>query len=481
MPQVASKASVYASQHSGVPPRDRMTETNTSPSASPFSMLLDQANTPAPSRDPAPRTTADAPSRASIQRHDAGRAQRPDEGRNTAAAPDAGTPNDDANVAGPESAATEQAGAAGATSEISEETVPSTVDGGDVAKENDATPAAVASAPAIQPSPTATPALAGAPVPATDAPAEGDNVAAPATDLATSPTSTDTDGSTGLPQAPQPGQTATAPHAAHQNAHHGASPHAKPADATATAETPDPSAEPGIAADKLTGNGQEHTDESTSQHPTHTETSSHPSVRSSAPDATERPHIAKPAGDTAPSLQPTLEGTHYVHLQSGRDGTHTIMTTTQVAQTADASNPIASTPVPIEGLAVEIAARAVNGRNRFEIRLDPPELGRIDVRLEIDRSGQVTSRLVVEKAETLDVLRRDAHQLERALQDAGLKTSDNSLQFSLRDQAFAERHDRGGSEGTRTLIAETELPVTENIPLAYGVTLRGGSGIDIRI
>ena len=97
--------------------------------------------------------------------------------------------------------------------------------------------------------------------------------------------------------------------------------------------------------------------------------------------------------------------------------------------------------MPLEGLAVEIAARAQGGRNRFEIRLDPPELGRIDVRLDIDRSGQVTSRLVVEKAETLDVLRRDAHQLERALQDAGLKTSDNGMQFSLRDQAFADRHD----------------------------------------
>ena len=64
------------------------------------------------------------------------------------------------------------------------------------------------------------------------------------------------------------------------------------------------------------------------------------------------------------------------------------------------------------------------------------------MRLDIDRSGQVTSRLVVERAETLDVLRRDAHQLERALQDAGLKTSDNGLQFSLRDQSFAGRNDQ---------------------------------------
>ena len=94
----------------------------------------------------------------------------------------------------------------------------------------------------------------------------------------------------------------------------------------------------------------------------------------------------------------------------------------------------ANVPVPVNALAVEIAANAQIGRSRFEIRLDPPELGRIDVRLDVDRQGQVTSHLIVEKSATLDLLRRDAQQLERALQDAGLKTSDNGLQFSLRDQ-----------------------------------------------
>ena len=103
------------------------------------------------------------------------------------------------------------------------------------------------------------------------------------------------------------------------------------------------------------------------------------------------------------------------------------------------------------------------------------------MRLDIDRSGNVTSRLVVEKAETLDVLRRDIHQLERALQDAGLKTSDNSLQFSLRDQSFTGRNDQGGSNNQQLRIVDPELPASENAPLAYGQTLRGGSGIDIRV
>ena len=76
------------------------------------------------------------------------------------------------------------------------------------------------------------------------------------------------------------------------------------------------------------------------------------------------------------------------------------------------------------------------GKNHFEIRLDPPELGRIEVRLDVDRDGHVTSRLIADRSDTLDLLRRDASGLERALQDAGLKTADNGLQFSLRDQTM---------------------------------------------
>src|SRR5437588_322481 len=82
------------------------------------------------------------------------------------------------------------------------------------------------------------------------------------------------------------------------------------------------------------------------------------------------------------------------------------------AAPADAAHHYAAA-VPLSGLAVEIAAHSREGRNRFEIRLDPPELGRIDVRLDVDHDGRVASRLVVERSDTLDLLRRDAPALER--------------------------------------------------------------------
>ena len=106
--------------------------------------------------------------------------------------------------------------------------------------------------------------------------------------------------------------------------------------------------------------------------------------------------------------------------------------------------------VPLNGLALQIAVTAQSGKSRFEIRLDPAELGRIDVRIDVDRHGQVTSHLTVEKPETLAMLRQDAPQLQRALDNAGFKTGDGGLQFSLRDQSSSGQNAGDRPAATRS-------------------------------
>jgi hypothetical protein len=148
-----------------------------------------------------------------------------------------------------------------------------------------------------------------------------------------------------------------------------------------------------------------------------------------------------------------------------------------------ASATVADASVPLTSLAVEIAARALEGKHRFEIRLDPPELGRIDVRLDVHRDGHVTSRLVVERVETLDLLRRDAPALERALQSAGLHTNESGLHFSLRDQSgggYRARPD-DTSHPHLLIVPDEDVAVREAVRRAYGVLRGFGAGVDIRI
>jgi flagellar hook-length control protein FliK len=137
----------------------------------------------------------------------------------------------------------------------------------------------------------------------------------------------------------------------------------------------------------------------------------------------------------------------------------------------------------VSGLALEIAASVKNGKSSFEIRLDPADLGRIDVRIDVDRSGQVTSHLTVEKPETLSMLRQDAPHLQRALDDAGFKTGDGGLQFSLRDQSSSGHNERNesGRNAQRLVIGDEDTIPAAVAGRSYGRVLGSSSGVDIRV
>ncbi|SEQ11433.1 hook-length control protein FliK [Devosia sp. YR412] len=131
-------------------------------------------------------------------------------------------------------------------------------------------------------------------------------------------------------------------------------------------------------------------------------------------------------------------------------------------------------------LAFEMARQVGDGNSRFQIRLDPAELGKIDVRLDIDASGQVNARLTVEKAETLDLMQRDQKALERALQQAGLDSSKTNLEFSLKDNPFS-----GGQQGKNAnggSLFGTDLAEVDDAPLPTVNLYRGNlsaSGVNI--
>ena len=157
--------------------------------------------------------------------------------------------------------------------------------------------------------------------------------------------------------------------------------------------------------------------------------------------------------------------------------------TTNAAPASLSVTAATNAPVPLSGLALEIAASVKNGKSSFEIRLDPADLGRIDVRIDVDRSGQVTSHLTVEKPETLSMLQQDAPQLQRALDDAGLRTGSGGLQFSLRDQSSSSQNNgnQTGSNAQRLVVSEEDTIAAAVAGRTYGRMLGSSSGVDIRV
>ncbi|WP_019904642.1 flagellar hook-length control protein FliK [Methylobacterium sp. 77] len=147
-----------------------------------------------------------------------------------------------------------------------------------------------------------------------------------------------------------------------------------------------------------------------------------------------------------------------------------------------------SAPVPLGAVPMTIGLRSLAGSNRFEIRLDPKDLGRIDVNLDIDKdNGTVTAHLVVDRPETLALLQRDAGNLQQALSQAGFDTGDTSINLSLRSDTGSDGRrgteqeggsGRGGPSGGPGSDLKDPRPSIDAMPLRM---LRGLACIDIRI
>ena len=99
---------------------------------------------------------------------------------------------------------------------------------------------------------------------------------------------------------------------------------------------------------------------------------------------------------------------------------------------APAAAPLAAPD--LNQLALSIAAKSADGAKQFDIRLDPVELGRVDVRLSVDSTGTAQAHLAAERPETLALLQSNSGTLTRALQDSGVQVANNGLQFSLKGQ-----------------------------------------------
>lgn len=99
-------------------------------------------------------------------------------------------------------------------------------------------------------------------------------------------------------------------------------------------------------------------------------------------------------------------------------------------------------------LASQIARRFDGRTTSFDVRLDPAELGRVDVRIEVGADRKVKATVAAESASTLADLVGATRELEQALKDAGLDLSDAGLTFNLAgDGGAGFANTRGDAQG----------------------------------
>lgn len=141
----------------------------------------------------------------------------------------------------------------------------------------------------------------------------------------------------------------------------------------------------------------------------------------------------------------------------------------------------------IQAIAQMMVKRFADGGRSFEIRMDPPELGRVHVRLEIGADRTVQAMLTAEKPEALSELQRHQRELERALAEAGLDLGKDGIGFALfsKDENAGDDGGRPDS-GDATFDDEAvSLAMADAAPAPalerFGFTLAHRGGVDVRI
>lgn len=113
------------------------------------------------------------------------------------------------------------------------------------------------------------------------------------------------------------------------------------------------------------------------------------------------------------------------------------ITAARTQATPDAARPAVTHPALQNSPAATIQVyqrmiERVDGRaQRFEVRLDPAELGRVDVRIEVGADKKVHAILAAHDSAALSALMRGQRALERALTDAGIDLADGGVRFEL--------------------------------------------------
>jgi len=104
---------------------------------------------------------------------------------------------------------------------------------------------------------------------------------------------------------------------------------------------------------------------------------------------------------------------------------------------------------PEEAGVDEVPARirrvAESGGRQLQVRLMPAELGRLDIRLEFDGEQGLRVQIRADNDHALDLLQRQGHQLERALQQSGFEVGRDAVRYEL--DPGGGRFARGGGGG----------------------------------
>ncbi|RZJ45385.1 MAG: flagellar hook-length control protein FliK [Brevundimonas sp.] len=137
-------------------------------------------------------------------------------------------------------------------------------------------------------------------------------------------------------------------------------------------------------------------------------------------------------------------------------------------------------------IAAQILRRLEGRSTRFEMSLTPDELGRIDIKLDIDAEGRLAARLAFDNPAAAADLKGRADELRRQLEQQGFHLAEDAFEFSQRDSG-SSAFDRGqdSREGqSRAFAAASRLNADADVvaqPPRWTALSLTPTGVDMKV
>lgn len=160
---------------------------------------------------------------------------------------------------------------------------------------------------------------------------------------------------------------------------------------------------------------------------------------------------ANKTGDSAPEIKPVQQLVNTAKLAQSGDGAKPMVLRNDAGLTPFSSgvtaglnevvterqvspNTVVSERTVVEQLSSGMVKVVAKSGGKVVIKLTPEHLGNVEVTL-AKKGAATIVRVVVDRAETLDMVRAEIRSLERSLVDAGLDVKSNSINLSLRSSS----------------------------------------------
>lgn len=138
-------------------------------------------------------------------------------------------------------------------------------------------------------------------------------------------------------------------------------------------------------------------------------------------------------------------------------------------------------PPTLMQVSMNLQKAVQSGADTVTVQLKPDDLGSINVRLSFEKDGRVKANITADNVKTLDMLQRNSGDLQKNLQNAGIKADSDSLSFSLQDDGQSgQQQQQARPQKTATVLFNMDDQSPDLTPVPETAVAANGR-LDVRI